>query len=355
MSILITILILGVLVLVHEYGHFIVARKNGILVEEFAIGMGKKLFSIQGKETEYTIRMIPMGGFCRMQGDLEDGTIGERSFLGKSVSARLAVSAAGPIMNFLLALILLFALATTSYQVVPIIDGIVENSAASESGLQVGDEIIRMDGQKIHIYDELQYILMENTGEAIDLEVLRDGVTHAYRITPRFDEERGSYLIGFMPSVTRGIFAEQQEGVQQASIWESMKYSYYSMLNYIKMTAEGMVRVFTFTADQDEYGGPVAIVQIVGDSYDAGMSVSLMAAIQNVVYIAAVLSANLGVLNLFPIPGLDGGRILLLFIEALRGKPMNAELESKIQLIGFAFLVGFMIFILYGDVLKLFG
>lgn len=355
MSILITLLVLGVLVLVHEWGHFVVAKKNGILVEEFAIGMGKKLCSIQRGETEYTLRMIPMGGFCRMQGEMEDGSVGERSFLSKSVPARIAVTSAGAIMNFFLALVLLFILATTSYQAVPIIGSILDDSAAAESGLEVGDEIIRMDGEKIHIYDELQYILYENTGEAIDLEVLRDGVVHGYRITPRLNEERGVYLIGFVPEVIGGIFTEQEEGVRQASIWESVRYSYYSMLNYIKTTAEGLVRVFTFTAEEGEYGGPVAIVQVVGSSYEAGKSISMFVALQNVLYIAAVLSANLGVLNLFPIPGLDGGRILLLCIEGVRGKPMNVELENKIQFLGFVFLVGLMIFVLYSDVLNLFA
>lgn len=354
MSILITVLVLGVLVLVHEWGHFIVAKKNGILVEEFAIGMGKKLFSIQKGETEYTIRMIPMGGFCRMEGADEDGRVGERSFLNKSVGVRFAVMVAGATMNFLLALVLLFGLAMTSYQVIPVIDSIVENSAAAESGLQVGDEFISIDGQKIHIYDELQMALLSNTGESVDLEVLRDGVVYGYRITPRLDEERGSYLVGFVPEVTRGMFTEEAEGVRQATIWETTKYSYYSMLNYIKVTAQGLVRLFTFTAEQDEYGGPIAIVQVVGESYDAGLSVSVKAAVQNIVYIAAVLSANLGVLNLFPIPGLDGGKILLLCIEAVRGKPMHEEMENKIQFLGFVFLIGFMIFVFMSDIMKLF-
>ncbi|WP_317854533.1 M50 family metallopeptidase [Chakrabartyella piscis] len=354
MSILITILVLGVLVLVHEWGHFIVAKKNGIMVEEFAIGMGKKLFSIQGKETEYTIRMIPMGGFCRMEGADGEGQIGERSFLNKSIGARFAVMAAGATMNFLLALVLLFGLGITSYQVIPVISSIVEDSAAAASGLQVGDEIIGIDGQNIHIYDELQYILSENTGESLDLKVLRGGGIYEYRITPRLDTERNAYLIGFVPTVVGGLLTEDVEGVAKASVFDTMQYSYYSMLNYIKLTAEGLVRVFTFTASQEEYGGPITIVQVVGDSYDAGMTIGLSAAVQNIVYIAAVLSANLGVLNLFPIPGLDGGKILLLGIEAVRGKPMSEEMENKIQFLGFVFLVGFMIFIFMSDIVKLF-
>ncbi len=353
-SLLITIILLGVLVVVHEFGHFIVAKKSGIWVQEFAVGMGPKIGSVTKGDTEYSLRAIPLGGFCRMEGENEDGSLpGPRSFLTKSVGVRFAVMFAGPFMNFLLAFIMIFGLTCTSYTAIPEIRAVIPESAAAECGLQPGDKIRKINGKTIHIYDELSYILMGNQGEAIDLEVIgADGLLYRYELQPKLDEASGRYLIGFNPSVRAGLFAEPIEGYDEMSIGETAHYSLFSMFNYVKMTAEGLARVFTFTADRDEYGGPIAIFKTVETSYEAGLEYSLMAALQNVVYIGAVLSANLGVLNLFPIPGLDGGRILFLLVEAVRRKPMDAEIEAKLQMLGFMFIMGLMVYVLCGDIMK---
>ncbi len=353
-SLLITIILLGVLVVVHEFGHFIVAKKNGIWVQEFAVGMGPKIGSITKGETEYSLRAIPLGGFCRMEGNGEDDAPpSPRSFLVKSVGARFAVIAAGPLMNFILAFIMIFGLTCTSYIAFPEIRAVIPDSAAAECGLQEGDRIQEINGKKIHIYDELSYILQNNQGETIRLEVLgADGQLYHYELQPKLEEETGRYLIGFNPSVKAGLFAEPIDGYGEMTLGETAHYSLFSMINYVKMTAVGLARVFTFTADQDEYGGPIAIYKVVEDSYEAGMEYSWFAALQNVVYIGAVLSANLGVLNLFPIPGLDGGKLLFLVYEAVRRKPMNEETEGKLQFLGFMFIIGLMIYILCGDIMK---
>ncbi len=350
---ILTILLIGILVVAHEFGHFIVAKKSGIWVQEFAVGMGPKLFSRTKGDTEYSLRAIPLGGFCRMEGDAEDGTLSPTSFLNKSVGVRLAVMAAGPFMNFVLAFIMIFGLTCTSYTATPEIREVLPNSAAAESGLQVGDTIHRIDGKRIHIYDELQYLLMQNKGEEVLLEVIgKDNQLYRYKLQPKLDAEQGRYLIGFTPNIYSGLLAEPVGGYEKMSVGDTVYYSYYAMINYVKMTAEGLARVFTFTASQDEYGGPIAIYNMVGDSYEAGLQYSFKAAIQNVVYIGAVLSANLGVLNLFPIPGLDGGKILFLLVEAIRRKPMDAETEGKLQFMGFAFIMGLMVYILWGDIVK---
>lgn len=355
MSIIISIILIGVLVIAHEFGHFIAAKKSGILVEEFAIGMGTKIFSRKIGETEYSIRILPLGGFCRMQGEGEDGTVGPRSFLNKSIGVRFIVMAAGSLMNFLLALVMIIGLTSTSYMAVPLIRDVLPNTPAQEIGLQPGDQIHKINGKRIHIYDELEAQLYKNAGEELRLDILRNGEEYAYKLTPQYDAERQGYLIGFAPEIEVGLFADEMEGYKRTTAFDTLRYSYYSMLNYIKLTAEGLTRVFTFTADKDEYGGPISIVKMVGESYEAGLSYSIKAAIQNVVYIGAVLSANLGVLNLFPIPALDGGKILLLFVEAIRRKPLNPELESRIHFVGFAFIMGLMVFVLYGDIVKIFA
>ena len=352
-SIIISLIVIGVLVIVHEFGHFIVAKKSGIWVEEFAVGMGKKLCSKQIGETEYSLRLFPLGGFCRLHGETEDGEITERSFLSKSVWVRMAVMAAGPLMNFLLAIVLIFGLSASGYIIQPKIAAVLDNSPAQEIGLQEGDEIYRINGERIHIYDEMQSFMLQNGDAPIRLEIKRDGQIYAYELTPQYSEETQTYLVGFTPTIVNGLFADKVEGYDTATVGQTIYYSYYAMCNYIQMTAEGLVRVFTFQASPDEYGGPISIIKIVGDSYESGLSYSFAAAIQNVVYLSAVLSANLGVLNLFPIPGLDGGRILLLLIEIFRRKPMQPETEGRILFGGFMFLIGFMAFVMYTDIMKI--
>ncbi len=352
-SLVITIILLSVLVVAHEFGHFIVAKKNGIWVQEFAIGMGPKLLSHTKGETEYSLRLLPLGGFCRMEGGEEDGTFSQTSFLSKSVGARLAVMAAGPFMNFVLAFLMIFGLTCTAYTAAPVIGTVLSDSAAEEAGLAVGDTIQKINGKTIHIYDELQYTLQSNQGESLLLDVLSaDGTHRQYTLQPKLDAEQGRYLIGFTPEVKTGLFAKSVEGYEQMSVGETAYYSFFAMINYVKMTAEGLLRVFTFTASPDEYGGPIAIFDTIGKGYEAGLQYSLMAAIQNVVYIGAVLSANLGVLNLFPIPALDGGKILFLLLEAVRRKPLDMETEAKFQFAGFLFLMGLMALILFKDITK---
>lgn len=353
-SLLITIILLGVLVVAHEFGHFIVAKKSGIWVQEFAVGMGPKVASVTKGDTEYSIRALPLGGFCRMEGEAEEGILpSPTSFLSKSVGVRFAVMFAGPFMNFFLAFIMIFGLTCTSYTATPEIRAILPESAAAECGLQPGDTIRKINGKTIHIYDELSYLLMDNKGEPIDLEVVgADGMLYRYELQPRLDEASGRYLIGFNPNVVTGLFADPVEGYEEMTVGETVHYSLFSMINYVKMTAQGLVRVFTFTADQDEYGGPIAIFKTVETSYEAGLEYSLIAAIQNVIYIGAVLSANLGVLNLFPIPGLDGGKILFLLYEAIRRKPIVPETEAKLQFLGFMFIMGLMVYVLFSDIMK---
>ncbi len=351
-SIVIGLILLSVLVVAHEFGHFIVAKKSGILVEEFALGMGPKLISHTWGETEYSLRVFPLGGFCRMQ-DEQEYSESERGFSSKPAWVRFLVLFAGPFMNFLLALILIFGLTATTYVVQPIVDGISPGTPAESMGLEIGDRIYSINGKRVHIYDEMQMMMYDlEEGEQIDLEILRDGTLYAYRITPAYSEETGRYLVGFQPLIHNGLWSTDFPEKETASIAETMIYSFHSMIYYIKSTAEGLVSLFTFTADSDDVGGPIAIFKLVGDSYEAGLTYSLKAAIQNVVYIGAVLSANLGVLNLFPIPALDGGRIIFILIEAIRRKPMDAELEGKIHFLGFMFLITLMVLVAYSDIMK---
>ncbi len=354
-GIILSIIVIGGLVLVHEYGHYIVAKKAGIWVEEFAIGMGPKLFAKEMGETLYTIRLLPLGGFCRMHGETEDGEISERSFLSKSVLARFLVMGAGVFMNIVIAFLLLFILTSTTYITTPVFNQVVEGSAVDDAGFEVGDKIIKMNGSRVYIYDELRMDLATNYDKPVTFTFLRDGATYEKTVTPKLDEESGRYLVGIVPEFKVGMFLGAEEGFEKATFFETASHSFHTMIYYVKATAEGLLRVFTFQANTEEFGGPITIVQTVGQSYEAGLTYSFWAGIQNVMQLAAMLSANLAVLNLFPIPGLDGGRMIFLILEGIRKKPVSMELEGKITMIGFTFMLGLMVFVMYTDVVKLFS
>ena len=327
MSILISIIVLSIIVIIHEFGHFIVAKKSGILVEEFAVGMGPMIASKQIGETLYSLRAFPIGGFCRMMGEDTTGEIAERSFSQKGVWTRIAVIFAGPFMNFVLAMILVICIVSTTVVIQPEITALSEGYPAEQAGLQIGDVITKIDNKGIYIYDDLQMIMSENRGEAIELEVNRNGEKIKTTLIPQY---------------------------QKASIWDTITYSFDTMVFYIRYTAMGLAKVFTFHATKEEISGPIGIFQIVGDSYEAGIQHSIYAAVQNIMYIGAVLSANLGVLNLFPIPAMDGGRLLFLLLEAIRRKPINPEMEGRVHFAGFVCLMLFMVFIVYNDITKIF-
>lgn len=353
MSILISIIVLSIIVIIHEFGHFIVAKKSGILVEEFAVGMGPMIASKQIGETLYSLRAFPIGGFCRMMGEDTTGEIAERSFSQKGVWTRIAVIFAGPFMNFVLAMILVICIVSTTVVIKPEITALSEGYPAEQAGLQIGDVITKIDNKGIYIYDDLQMIMSENRGEAIELEVNRNGEKIKTTLIPQQDET-GRYLIGFSPLIKNGIFSKQITEYQKASIWDTITYSFDTMVFYIRYTAMGLAKVFTFHATKEEISGPIGIFQIVGDSYEAGIQHSIYAAVQNIMYIGAVLSANLGVLNLFPIPAMDGGRLLFLLLEAIRRKPINPEMEGRVHFAGFVCLMLFMVFIVYNDITKIF-
>ncbi len=352
MSIIIALIIFGIIVWIHEFGHFIVARKCGILVEEFAIGMGPKIFSVKGKETVYSLRLFPIGGFCKMLGE-DSGSNDTRALNNKSIFQRLAVMSAGAIMNFILAFVIFLILTFSNGFVDTTIASLVDKYPASLAGLQVGDKITAINGKTIHIYQDLAFFMSENQGKPIDVKVIRDGQALTKQIIPQKDDT-GRWLIGFSPSPQVGFFGKPVEGYGKASFLESAGTAYWTMFFSVKSTIIGFVKLFTFHVSSDQVSGPIGIVQIIGDTYKSGIKDSLLAAIENLALLAAFLSANLGVINLFPIPALDGGRILFLIVEAFRGKPVSPDKEGMVHFVGFVILMGFMIFVAYNDIIKLF-
>ena len=354
-SIILSLLVFSLLVVIHEFGHFIVAKKSGVWVQEFSVGMGPMLVSKKIGETLYSIRLLPIGGFCRMLGEeADDMDRSQRAFNAKSVPIRMAIMAAGPIMNFVLAFVLVFLLTGSSYIIYPVIEKVTAGSPAEEAGLMQGDRITEINGQNVYIYEDLQLIMAGNRGEEITVTIERNGEEITKAITPVQSAETGGYIMGFNPLLENGLFAEDIEGYQRAGIWDTLKTSFYTVIYFIKQIVIGLVRIFTMNVTSEEVSGPIGIVQVIGNTYEAGMQYSFLVAMQNVAYLAALLSANLGAMNLLPIPALDGGRLLFLIIEAIRRKPIPPEREGLITFAGFAVLMLLMVVVAFNDIVKLF-
>ncbi len=351
-SVILSFIVFTVLVLIHEYGHFIIARKNGILVEEFAIGMGPIILKKQKGDTLYTIRLLPLGGFCRMLGE-DSADSDERSFNNKSTWARMAVVVMGPVMNFIFSFIIVFALAASAKAMIfPIVSDYVEGSNAQISGLEIGDKIIKIDGEGIGTYQELFLVLDGTKGKKLDVIVERDGKKHNLSIQPvRSSDNR--WLIGFKPTIKTGLFAPVADGFEKVELGETLLDSVYTMRYYIKSVVIGFVRLFTFNISPEEIAGPIGIVQLMGETVNDGLQESVSSGIRSLMTIAALLSTNLGAINLFPIPAMDGGRLVFLAIETVRGKGIDGNKEGAIHFIGFVLLMVFMAIIASNDILRL--
>lgn len=366
MSILIAIFIFGVVVLVHELGHYIVAKRAGVKVEEFAMGMGPKLISRQYGETLYSLRAIPLGGFCRMLGeDAENDD--PRSFGNKKVSSRIAIVSSGALFNFLLAFVIILFINMTFGYSVPVVSSVVPDSPAEAAGIQAGDRIYEINGNKIQTFDEIALEVARSQGETLEVVVKRDGEKISVPVTPAYYE--GMYLIGIQCQARVGFLSQFSPALQEsmqiasgtaaalasASLLEAMYTAFFRIFYFVKVTIYGFIQFFTFQLSPDQVAGPIGIISAIGTTYEKSMEVSFYYAVVNILKFTALISANLGVFNLFPIPALDGGRLSFLFLEGIRKKPIPPEKEGFIHFIGFMFLIGLAILILFNDILRIFN
>lgn len=353
-NILLTLLIFSILVLVHEAGHFAVAKMCGICVEEFSVGMGPLIFSKTVGETMYSVRAIPMGGFCRMLGEDEDNG-DSRAFNNKSVPARMAVIFTGPLMNFVFAFVAVFIVCITSASIAkPVVTEVIENSNAAKQGLETGDKIVKINNSSIFTYEDLYLALDGTNGENLSVVVKRNGEKVNLDITPMRDSENTRWIIGFRPLIETGYFAKTEDGYSRATILDTVHESFFTMLFYVKSVIVGFVRLFTLKLSADEVTGPIGIVQVVGQTVSSEMKNSFGAVIRSLLTLSALLSANLGAINLFPIPAMDGGRLVFLIAEGLRGKPFDRDKEGLVHFIGFILLIVFMLLVASNDVFRLF-
>ncbi len=348
-TIIFFILIFGLIVISHEFGHFLLAKKNGIRVVEFAVGMGPTLFRFQKGETVYSLKALPLGGACMFDGEdglsTKEGETDEGSFLSASVGARISAVVAGPVFNFLLAFILALIVVAFTGSDRPVIQNVVAGSAAEEAGLQSGDRITKINGERIHLGRQVSLISALNKGEELEIYFVRGGESQRVTITPRYDETEGRYYIGLM-------------GVSEyfkCNALEVFQYSFYELEYWVGTTFKSLGMIFTGQVTKDDVAGPVGIAQMVGDTYEQVKPYGISSVIFSMMNIAILLSVNLGILNLLPIPALDGGRLVFLIIEAVRGKPIPPEKEGMVHLAGMAALMILMVFILFNDISRLFS
>ncbi len=343
MKIIIAILIFSIIVLFHELGHFLLAKRAGIRVNEFCIGLGPTLVGFTKGETTYSIKLLPFGGACMMEG--EDGDSKEEgSFQSKSVLARISVVAAGPVFNFIMAFFVAIILVACVGYDRPVVPDLIEGYPAQEAGLQPGDTIKKLGNKRIHLYREVSLYTFFHSDESIDVVYERDGKTHEVTITPRYDEESGRYLFGFYGS---GAW-------EKGNVFKTLQYSVYEVKYWISSTLESLKMLVTGQVGVNELSGPVGIVKGVSDTYEAGAEVGWFSVFTGMLNWVILLSANLGVMNLLPLPALDGGRLVFLIVEGIRGKGIDPEKEGMVHFIGICLLMALMVVIMFNDIRKLF-
>lgn len=328
------IFLLGFLVFIHEGGHFLVAKLCKVNVKEFSLGFGPELFSRNKKETKYSLRLIPLGGYVDLLGEVEQ--VNEKgSFSNSKISHRIAIVMAGAVVNIIFGLIAYFALMSISgVNGTTIVKEIIPEYANSQSDLKPGDKILMLNGKKVRIKSDVDHIMFNSTGEDIEIVVERNNENIQFLIKPVSIEYNGKtrYFIG--------VEVEKAE----SNLKNNLYYGFWETVDFLGVTKDGLVRLFTGKIEVNQMTGPVGISNMVVKTNG----------IYDFVYLLSVVSLSLGITNLLPIPALDGGKIVILLIEAVRKKKMNEETELQIQSIGFSFLILLSIYVSINDVMKLF-
>jgi regulator of sigma E protease len=344
LNIVIAIIIFSIIIIFHELGHFWLAKANGIQVNEFSLGLGPTIVGFTKGETKYSIKLLPFGGACMMEGE-DDSSDNPRAFTSKSVWARISVVFAGPFFNFIMAFLCAFIITCCVGYDEATLSGVIDGYAAQEAGLMEGDTITKMNGHKIHFYREVSAYSLFHTGETVEIEYVRDGEKHTAVLTPKYDEETGRYLYGVI-----GNYA-----YTKGNVLDSAVNSLYEVRYWIYTTLQSLKMLVTGGASVNDLSGPVGIVQNMGEVYDESVSSGgYYAAFINMLNWVVLLSANLGVMNLLPIPALDGGRLVFLLVEAVRRKRIDPEKEGYVHMIGIILLMLLMVFVMFNDIRKLF-
>ena len=346
MNILIALIVFELLVVFHEFGHFIAARACGVKVVEFSVGMGPKLFSVQGKDTLFSLRGLPIGGYCSMVGeDEEDEGDVEGSLASKPVWQRMLELFAGPFFNFLLAFLLAGVILSQAGVDRCVLTNLTPGYPAEEAGLKAGDEIIGMNRSKVVFFRDLQTWLNFHKDEPVDVKVLRDGEKLSFHLTPKYNSEEERYMIGI-------VCSGQRDPVNGAG--ELLYYSLQEVRFNVTSVITGLQMMVRGRISPDNITGPVGIVESIGETVEETKAFGLFTVLLNLMNVALLLSANLGVMNLLPLPALDGGRLLFCFVELIFRRPVNRSLEGAVHFAGFVLLMALMAVIMMHDIGRIF-
>jgi len=331
MYIIMAILAFGVLIIVHELGHFTLAKLNGVRVEEFSIGMGPKIFSKQGKETKYSLALFPIGGYVKMMGE-EESVSDERSFSSKSPLRRISIIIAGVIMNYVLAIVIFTTIIYNFGYTNPIPTAVTPSSPASEAGLLAGDKLLKVNGMRAFSSDNISAGVALSYGNPINISFERNGEKRDITVTPRKNEE-GQLLIGL-------TFTK----VQNPGIVESFNQSFNKTASLVSQTFKGLEMIFTGKANlKTDVGGPITIIKMSAATAESG--------IWSLANFVGFLSVNLAVFNLLPFPALDGGWCVILLIELITRRKVPDKIVGVLNYVGFAALIGLMILVTVKDIL----
>ena len=342
MSILVAILIFSFIIIFHELGHFIFAKAFDVRVNEFTLGLGPTIFSVQGKETKFCLNLLPFGGSCVMEGEEEESE-DDRAFNKKALWKKALIVFGGPLFNFILAFLLsVIMIANVGYDST-VIDEVNKEYPAYEAGLQGGDEILSLNGFRVHFYSEISVYNYFHPGKTLEIKYKRDGKAYSTTLTPKYDDEAGRYLIG----ITK--YNERTKG----NFIDVITHSFYEIRYQIYVALEGLKMLLTGKLNVSDMSGPVGIVKTIGDNYTEASAYGVFVTVMQMISIAILLSANLGVMNLIPIPALDGGRLLFYLVEAVTRKKISQRVEAGINFVGFALLMMLMIVVMISDIAKL--
>ena len=343
MTIIILILMLGLLIFVHEFGHFLAAKKIGVYVSEFALGMGPKIFSFKRKNdpTVYSLRLLPIGGYCAMAGEVDEDFKDlkkEQYMCNRSKLERFIILIAGVTMNFLLAIIILFmqGLIYGVNEQRPIIGLIAKDSAIEEAGIEIGDEVLKVNGKKIGSWDKLALVLnLKSDKTTYEFEIKKaNGEIKTYEVTPKITKnEKGAEVkefgLGVGNQIKHGFFV-------------SLKYAFTKLYSTASSMFLILGSLFTGKLGLSSLSGPVGMYTITKESAKVGF--------ESIMYLTAYLSINLAVINVLPFSALDGGRVLFVLIEAIKGSKVNPKVENYFHTIGFILLMILMLYITIGDI-----
>ncbi|HKJ98192.1 MAG TPA: RIP metalloprotease RseP [Desulfotignum sp.] len=346
------VIVIGVLVFIHELGHFLAARFFKVGVDVFSLGFGPKIFTKKHGRTEYCISAIPLGGYVKMVGEESGKPVDPKdtavSFSHKPLSHKSLIVAAGPVFNFLLAIVIFYVLYQFSglYLAKPVIGEVLDNTPAQEAGLMPGDVIQKIDNRKIQSFEDITQIVATSQGQTMEIQVSRDGRPVSISLRPKKSEAKNV----FQETVDRYVIGIKSTGEvfhKSLNPFQAMGRSISDTAGLVKLTIVSVGKMISGSLSADNLGGPIMIAQMAGEQAKAGAV--------NFAWFIALLSVNLGIINLFPIPVLDGGHLLFFGIEAVTKKSVSDKLREKMIQVGAAILVALMVFVFYNDILRIFS